>query len=494
MESSFRLKSLLLGKWILMAAQSAHLEREALGLWDVVFQGITHIAPAVNVVFTLPVIAGQAGAAMPLSLILSTLVCFLIANTVAQFSRYVPSSGGYYTFVSCGLGPRFGFVTTWSYLIYEIIGPAGAVGSLGFAASSFLKAGAGIDIPWWIFAVATSLVVWLLTYLSIRLSAHTTAILGAIEMLIVLALGVTFLVYPAEGSSAAAPLDPAAAPSGWRGVLGGMMFSILALSGFEAPAPLAEESRRPTRFIYQAIFLSLFIVGIFYVFMAYSSAIGWGTANMEGFKSDVAYYALVQKVWGAGWWLVFFAIINSTLALGMAATNAATRVMYTMALAGTLPAALKKIHPIHHTPTVAIHVQQLSQIACFLVVGVCFRADDIYEFLGTIAALAVIVVYILANVALTVFFRQRHAADFSIWRHGLVPALGTLFLLPVVFTTVWSVPDYPMCLTPYVFVALMVVGIVVMVVLQVRWPAALARGAALPSLPNDKESPLRREE
>jgi amino acid transporter len=74
-----------------MASQPAQLQREALGLRDVVFQGITHIAPALNVVFTLPVIAAQAGATMPLSLLLSTIVCFFIANTVAQFSRYVPS-------------------------------------------------------------------------------------------------------------------------------------------------------------------------------------------------------------------------------------------------------------------------------------------------------------------------------------------------------------------------------------------------------------------
>jgi amino acid transporter len=474
-----------------MTPPPAQLERAALGLRDVVFQGITHIAPAVNVVFTLPVIAEKAGPAMPLSLFLSVLVCVLIANTVAQFSRYMPSSGGYYTFVSHGLGPRWGFVTTWSYLIYEIIGPAGAVGYLGFAASAFLKAGAGIDVPWWTFAVATSLVVWALTYWSIRLSAHTTAVLGGIEILIFLALGVTFLMSPAEGSSAIAPLDPAAAPGGWRGVLGGMVFSILALSGFEAPAPLAQESQRPTRFIYQAIYISLFIVGGFYVFMAYSSAIGWGTANMAGFKDADAYYGLVKKVWGAGWWLIIFAIVNSALALGIAGTNAATRVMYTMALAGTLPAAMKKIHPRHHTPYVAVHVMQSLQIASFLAVGVYFGADTIYEFLGTITTLAVILLYVLANIALTVYVRRRHAADFSIWQHGLVPVFGTLFLFPVVYINLAPEPPYPdnLPLAPYVFVGLMIVGVGALIVLQVLRPEALAHGDMIPSVPEEKESP-----
>src|SRR6266852_2253125 len=277
-----------------MATQPAQLRSQALGLRDVVFQGITHIAPAINVVFTLPVIAAQAGATMPISLLLSTIVCFFIANTVAQFSRYVPSSGGYYTFVSRGLGPRYGFVTTWSYLIYDIIGPAAAVGFLGFAVSGFLQSGTGLNIPWWIFSVATAIIVWVLTYFGIRLSTRTTAILGGIEILIMLALGVTFLVHPGAGSVASAPLQPWSARTGGWGVLGGRGFSILALSCFEAPAPLAEETKLPNRLIFRAVFASLLIVGIFYIFMGYTSAIGWGTGNIAAFAtaSNNPYYSI----------------------------------------------------------------------------------------------------------------------------------------------------------------------------------------------------------
>src|SRR5229473_4490897 len=184
----------------------------------------------------------------------------------------------------------------------------------------------------WIFSIATAIIVWVLTYFGIRLSTRTTAILGGIEILIMLALGVTFLVHPGAGSVASAPLQPGSAPTGWGGVLGGMVFSILALSGFEAPAPLAEETRLPNRLIFRAVFASLLIVGVFYIFMAYASAIGWGTGNIAAFAANAnPYYFLAQKLWGLGWWLVFFAIINSTLAVGIACTNAATRVMYTMA-------------------------------------------------------------------------------------------------------------------------------------------------------------------
>lgn len=464
-----------------MSTQPAQLHRNALGLRDVVFQGITHIAPAINIVFTLPVIAAQAGSTMPLSLLLSVIVCFFIANTVAQFSRYVPSSGGYYTFASRGLGPRFGFMTTWSYLIYDIIGPAAAVGFLGFVMSGFLQSGTGINIPWWILSIATAVIVWILTYFGIRLSTRTTAILGALEILIMLALGVTLLLNPGPGSSWTAPLQPTIAPTGLGGVLGGMVFSILALSGFEAPAPLAEETKLPNRLIYWAIFTSLLIVGIFYIFMAYASAIGWGTGNMAAFAtaSTNPYYTLAQKFWGIGWVLILFAIINSTLAVGIACTNAATRVMYTMSQAATLPSPLGKIHPVHKTPYIAVHVEQLFQIGSFLLIGIFFGADQIFGFLGTIATLAVIVLYVMANSALTAFVRREHPADFSILRHVVVPLVGTLLLIPVLYITVYPVPPYPINLTPYIFVGMLIVGLVVMLIIAARRPEALTQESTL---------------
>ena len=104
-------------------AASPQLRRNSLGLPELIFHGITHIAPATNVVFTFPIIAAKAGPAMPISFLLTTIVCLFIANTVAEFSRYMPSSGGYYSFATRGLGSRVGFMATWSYLIYDILGP-----------------------------------------------------------------------------------------------------------------------------------------------------------------------------------------------------------------------------------------------------------------------------------------------------------------------------------------------------------------------------------
>jgi len=459
-------------------ATTTSLRRNVLGLPQVVFQGITHIAPSINVVFTFPIIALKAGPDMPISFLLTTIVCVFIANTVSQFSRYMPSSGGYYSFATRGLGARSGFITTWSYLIYDIIGPAGAIGFLGYLASTTIQQATGTNVPWWIFALATFAIVWGLTHFGIRLSMRTTALFGAIEILIMLALAFTFLAHPGHGSHFSAPLNISNSPHHFGGILAGMVFSVLALSGFEAPAPMAQETKRPGSFIGRAVMLSLLLIGAFYVFTSYASAIGWGTGNMAAFASNAnPYYLLGHTLWGAGWWFVFVALINSAVGVGLACTNAASRVAYTMGQAGTLPARFGKIHPVHRTPTFAIAVQQAIGIVAILIVGLALAPGDIFGFLGTVTTLAVIVLYVMANFALTAYIRREHRADYNPWKHLVLPGIGTLALLPVLWTTVYPVPAWPINLTPYIFIAVLLVGVGYMVWLERRRPGALQRGA-----------------
>src|SRR5579863_6752193 len=433
---------------------AARLQRNVLGLPQVVFQGITHIAPSINVVFAFPVIALKAGPDMPISFLLTTIVCIFIANTVSQFSRYLPSSGGYYSFATRGLGARPGFITTWSYLIYDIIGPAGAIGFLGYLCSNTIQDATGTDVPWWIFALAAFAIVWGLTHYGIKLSMRTTALFGGVELLIMLALALTFLVHPGHGSHFSAPLNISNSPHHFGGILAGMVFSILALSGFEAPAPLAQETKRPGKFISRAVMISLLLIGVFYVFTSYASAIGWGTGNMAAFASNAnPYYALGHALWGAGWWLVVIALINSAIGVGLACTNAASRVMYTMGQAGTLPERFGRINARWQTPTFAIAFIQLSGIVAILLVGLLLQPADIFGFLGTVTTLAVIILYVMANLALTAYIRREHPGDYNVWRHGVLPWIGTLALLPVLFVTIYPVPAWPINLTPYIFIA-----------------------------------------
>src|ERR1700720_4383507 len=149
------------------------LRRNSLGLPELVFQAVTHIAPATSVVFIFPAIAHQAGPAMPLSFVLTTIVCMFVGSTVFQFSKYMPSSGGYYSFATRGLGSRSGFMATWSYLLYDLLGPAATTGFLGYLLSETLRSEFGVNVPWWLLAVVAFAIIWILTHYGVRLSMHT---------------------------------------------------------------------------------------------------------------------------------------------------------------------------------------------------------------------------------------------------------------------------------------------------------------------------------
>jgi amino acid transporter len=430
--------------------------------------------------FAFPIVALKAGPDMPLSFLMATIVCLFIGNTVSQFSKYMPSSGGYYSFTTRGLGSRAGFIATWSYLIYDFLGPAGTLGFLGYLISDMLRNQMDVNIPWWLIVLADFGVVWMLTRSGIRLSMRITALLGGLELLITLALAITFLIHPGPGSSYLAPLRPSLSPHQFQGIVAGMVFAILSLSGFEGPAPLAQESRRAGKFVGQAVILSLLAIGAFYIFTSYASAVGWGTGNMAAFANNPnPYYDLGHALWGAGWWFVVLALVNSSIAVGLACTNSASRVMYTMGRAGTLPARFGEIHPIHQTPTFAIAVQQLVGIGAVFLVGFLLRPEDIFGFLETLSALAAIVLYSMANLALTSYMRRVHPESFSVWWHVIIPWAGTLALMPVLFVTVYPVPGWPYNIVPYLFFAAMLVGVGYMRWLESRKPGALLRGSSM---------------
>src|SRR5207244_4021648 len=127
---------------------------------------------------------------------------------------------------------------------------------------------------------------------------------------------------------------------------------------FESVAPLAEESRDPRRSLPRAIVGSIVIMGAYFLFISWSFLTGWGTADLAGLvreeEQERAAFDLGARLWGPAGFLVLLAIVNSILAVSIAATNASTRVLFAMGRSGALPRALARVHPRFRTPASAI--------------------------------------------------------------------------------------------------------------------------------------------
>src|SRR6266536_4987007 len=92
------------------SSEQATLRRNAIGLPGVLFQSITTMAPAGAVAFSLGAAIPFTGGALPLAVFIALLACVLIALNIGSLARHLPSAGGYFTFVSSGLGPQAGWL------------------------------------------------------------------------------------------------------------------------------------------------------------------------------------------------------------------------------------------------------------------------------------------------------------------------------------------------------------------------------------------------
>jgi amino acid transporter len=85
----------------------------------VLFQSITHMAPAAAVAFSIIVGAQFAAGALPLGVLLALIACLFVASSIGQLAKHLPSAGGFATYTSRGLHPAVGFMVAWLYSLAE---------------------------------------------------------------------------------------------------------------------------------------------------------------------------------------------------------------------------------------------------------------------------------------------------------------------------------------------------------------------------------------
>jgi amino acid transporter len=96
-----------------------HLREHSIGLWQVLFQSITHMAPAAAVAYSIYISVPDARQALPLSVGLALIACICAATAIGQLAKLFPSAGGMYTYVARSLGPGAGFLVAWLFIGFE---------------------------------------------------------------------------------------------------------------------------------------------------------------------------------------------------------------------------------------------------------------------------------------------------------------------------------------------------------------------------------------
>jgi amino acid transporter len=452
-----------------------HLREHSIGLPSVLFQSITHMAPAAAVAYSLLLSVFNAGPVLPLSVLLALIACLLAASSIGLLAREMPSAGGLYTYSARTLGPEAGFFVAFLFLLFEPLVAPFLFLEGGWAIRDVFQTEVGWHYTgqWWIWVVALGAIVFLLTYRDIRISATAGVLLGCFEIAVFGALAVWMLISNA-GDLGLAPFNPHHAAGGaFTGTFKGMVFAILAFIGFEASAPLGEEARRPRWTIPRAVVGSCFAIGIFYLLASYAWVYGAGFGNFVHQASSSAdpWRALAKIFWGGGWVLVFVAIVNSIIANSNAGFNAATRVFYAMARNGAAPHPLARTHPRFRTPHVAIIVNTIIAVGLSFILGWKWGPLNGFYMLATAATIVVILVYMLVMLGCGVFFFRE--GRFNPLLHAVFPVAGiVLFAFPL-FYQFHPVPPAPLNYAVWWAVGWVGLGLVVTLIMRRARPEAL---------------------
>ncbi len=461
------------------------LRPNTIGLPGVLFQSITTMAPASAVAFSLGAAIPFAGGALPLAVLIALVICPFIALCIGAMAKHLPSAGGYYTYVSHALGTHAGWLTGWLFsLAYLLIVPFQLL-VLGPTADDFVKSTFGLSFGangWAVWAVIFALIVFGLTYFGIKVSADVGVVLGVIEIGVFVLLSI-WLIVDAGSHNTLQTFNPASSLqhglSGWQGILFGIIFVFLAFAGFESSAPLAEETQNPRRTVPRAILLSVIIIGVFYVFCSYAGVVGWGLDKIAAYPGDAnPWGTMAKRVWGPFEFIVILAILNSALANSNAGVNAATRVLFAMGRAGTLPAPLPHLNR-YRVPDVAIILTMIIAIIFSLWPGFVYGPAQAFALLGAIITVPILLVYMATCVSVPFFYQREHRDEFSIWRHVVVPVIPFVFLLVVLYFQFVPLPAAPLNLVGPICAAWLVLGLIIVVLLGLRNPDALLAGRAI---------------
>lgn len=483
------------------------LRASAVGLPDVLFTSVTTMAPAAGAAFSITVGALFAGGALAAGVVIALVGCLFTALSIGQMAKHLPTAGGMYTYIARGLGTKLGFLAGWGFdLGYTMAVPLVIV-LFGNILAGTLQAHFGLPYNvWWpIGSIFCVVLVASVNYFGISVSTRFGIILGTFEILVMVALSITLIVSAGSHNTFNVFTGHYATVSGYKGlpgIIAGSVYAVLAFIGFDAAAPLAEETRDPKRNIGRAVVGSCLLVGLFYVLCTYAATVYFGAGRFVGFYtagSGNPWNLMATAVWGVGWVFLFIALLNSSAACSNGAGCAASRCAWAMGRIRVLPHVFARTQRHFKSPHIAVITIFSIGLIVTLWLGEQYGPTTAFALIGTIITGAILPIYIAVNISCIVYFWRERRAEFNVVKHLLFPILGIVLFVPGFFTAL-GIPvfkfvtklSYPLNLAGIVIAAWYAIGVVLVIYFSLRHPQRIrdTRKVFIEEAPQPAESPV----
>lgn len=406
---------------------SNRLRTDTLGVGAITFLVVSAAAPLTAIAGGVPIsmLLGN-GIGIPAAFAVAVAVLLLFSVGYATMSRYVRNAGAFYAYAAQGIGGIAGGTASLVAILAYNSMQIGVYGLFGAATAGFL-ATLGIVLPWWACTFAGIAAVAVCGYRRVDFSAKILAVLVVLEFLVVIVVDIGILTAGGDFGFTFNSFTPAAFLSGSPAI--GLLFCLASFVGFEATAIYSEEACDPKTTVPRATYVSVLLIGIFYMVSSWFMVVGAGEAklmmDLQGLADPTTFLFVLAERYVGSWIVPVMSVlfISSLFASVLALHNAVARYIYVGGREGLFPDVCGSTHTLFQSP----HVGSLIQTAIAVAVIAFFAISGLdpvlalFSWLTQLATLAVMALMALTALSIFCYFRKNPQLEHGVFVTTIAP-------------------------------------------------------------------------
>ncbi len=482
------------------------LHGKAIGLIGVLFLTVTGAAPMSAMLGNVPFAAGFGnGIYVPAAFLLATIVLTIFSIGYAAMATKVSTVGGFYSFISQGLGREIGMSAGLASFVCYSVFEASLYGLFAFFGNAWIQAHFGFNIPWIWLALFAVVLAGILSYRDVKVSVAVlgVALILEVVMLAIFDFGVLTAttgtsfntealnvvnVTTAVAEQKVGDVDIAAGAAAV-----GIFMAFWSWVGFEMAPNYAEELRDPKKIVPLSLYISVIGLGLFYILTSWCAVSAYPSEGEMLVKAskDSGNFFLTPIEQFVGPWaaqLMSVLILTSSFACGMAFHNTAARYLYSLAREGVLPSVLAGTHDSFKSPHIASVAQSLLAALWLGLFAFFLGTDDpnaqayvaVYTMLAILGTMLLLILQAIVSIAIIVYFRTHHSDEAGKFSTLIAPIIAFVAQVYLVYLLVQNLATFGGSGSfgsniPWIALAVIVVGIIWGFGLRVLAPQAYSR-------------------
>jgi amino acid transporter len=433
------------------------LKSNALGLVSTTIIATASVAPAYSIAATLVFVVAVVGLQAPAVTVLAFVPMLLTSIGYSELNKADPDCGTTFTWATRAFGPKTGWAGGWAIVAADVLVMASLAQVAGqYVFLLFNANGIGSNASsGWVLLVGVTWIVLMtvICYVGIEVSANFQKVLLAIELVMLAALSVTALIKVGGGTAPAGHLTPSVAwfnpfhISSFSTFASGIILMVFIYWGWDTGVAVNEETKDRRRTPGLAAILSTLILLVTYTLTVTSmqafAGIGTNGNGLGNLANAGDVLSIQGKLVFSGGGGTFFYHLLLLMVLSSAAASTQTTILPTarttlsMAAYKALPKAFGRVSPRFLTPTVSTIAMGAVSIAFYVAVNYTHNSLGVIGDAVIAIGLYIAFYYGLTGFACAWYYRRNLTSSArNLFMQGIFPVAGALMLW---FLGGWSV-------------------------------------------------------